>query len=508
MSIARWRCSLPGVGAGRRGRRGRARGWTGAPDRIALAPESDGYFGGRAADAAVGTLYRYRLDGRTDAAARSGVAVPARGPARAVLRDRPRPFEWTDDAWRGRPLVEQVLYELHVGTFTPEGTWAAAIARAARPGRARGDDARGHAGGRVPRRLRLGLRRRGPVRADPPLRRARRLPALRRPARIAPGSASSSTSSTTTAGRTAVTCASSPRRGSPIATDNEWGDALNFDGADAGPVREFFIANAGYWIDEFHLDGLRLDATQSIHDASRRARPGRDGSPRAAGAPGRAHDRAGRGERAAGRPPAAADRPGRLRSRRRVERRLPSQRAGRAHRSPRGLLHRLRRHARRSSSRPPSGATSIRASATPGSGSAGARRPCGIESSRFVAYLQNHDQVANSASGLRLHALTSPGRAARHDRAAAARPVDAAAVSGPGVRVVRAVPLLRRSRRRAGAGRAPGPRGVPGAVPEHRGRSASTGCRIPAIVRPSSDASSTRGSARCTPTRWRSIAIC
>src|SRR2546428_1150994 len=49
---------------------------------------------------------------------------------------------------------------------------------------------------------------------------------------------------------------------------NEWGDALNFDGPDAGPVREFFIANAGYWIDESHLDGLRLDATQSIFDAS------------------------------------------------------------------------------------------------------------------------------------------------------------------------------------------------------------------------------------------------
>ena len=53
-------------------------GGAGAPDRIALAPEGDGYFGGRAADAAAGTLYRYRLDGRTDSAARSGVAVPAR----------------------------------------------------------------------------------------------------------------------------------------------------------------------------------------------------------------------------------------------------------------------------------------------------------------------------------------------------------------------------------------------------------------------------------------------
>ena len=49
---------------------------------------------------------------------------------------------------------------------------------------------------------------------------------------------------------------------------NEWGEALNFDGANSGPVREFFIANAGYWIDEFHLDGLRLDATQQIFDSS------------------------------------------------------------------------------------------------------------------------------------------------------------------------------------------------------------------------------------------------
>src|SRR5262249_38442077 len=48
----------------------------------------------------------------------------------------------------------------------------------------------------------------------------------------------------------------------------DWGQALNFDGPDAGPVREFFVSNAGYWIDEFHLDGLRFDATQDIHDDS------------------------------------------------------------------------------------------------------------------------------------------------------------------------------------------------------------------------------------------------
>ena len=48
----------------------------------------------------------------------------------------------------------------------------------------------------------------------------------------------------------------------------DWGKAINFDGDDCGPVREFCIANACYWIDEFHLDGLRLDATQDIHDSS------------------------------------------------------------------------------------------------------------------------------------------------------------------------------------------------------------------------------------------------
>ncbi len=46
----------------------------------------------------------------------------------------------------------------------------------------------------------------------------------------------------------------------------DWGDAINFDARIAGPVREFFLANAGYWIEEFHIDGLRLDAVHSIVD--------------------------------------------------------------------------------------------------------------------------------------------------------------------------------------------------------------------------------------------------
>src|SRR5262249_16692315 len=48
----------------------------------------------------------------------------------------------------------------------------------------------------------------------------------------------------------------------------EWGRAINFDGAGSAAVREFFAGNAGYWIDEFPLDGLRIDATQSLKDES------------------------------------------------------------------------------------------------------------------------------------------------------------------------------------------------------------------------------------------------
>ena len=49
---------------------------------------------------------------------------------------------------------------------------------------------------------------------------------------------------------------------------NDWGDTLNFDGEGSAGMRDFVIANAGYWIDELHLDGLRLDATQAIQDRS------------------------------------------------------------------------------------------------------------------------------------------------------------------------------------------------------------------------------------------------
>src|SRR5262249_34978257 len=189
---------------------------------------------------------------------------------------------------------------------------------------------------------------------------------------------------------------------------SDWGPALNFDGDDSGPVRELFGENAGYWIAEYHLDGLRLDATQAIVDDSpvhvltevgRRAR---------AAAGGRSIVIYAENE----------DQDARLAR--------PEERGGCGldgvwnddfHHSARvaatgfresyyadflgapqefvsalkhGYLFQGQRYASQSKRR-----------GTP---------TAGLDAEQFVVYLDNHDQVANGARGERLHELTSPGR--------------------------------------------------------------------------------------------------
>src|SRR5438067_895776 len=90
-----------------------------------LRPEAGGYFAGRVPGAAAGDRYRFRLDGGKplpDPASRFQPDGP-HGPSQVV---DPAAFLWTDADWPGVKLQGQVIYELHVGTFTPEGTWAAA----------------------------------------------------------------------------------------------------------------------------------------------------------------------------------------------------------------------------------------------------------------------------------------------------------------------------------------------------------------------------------------------
>ena len=92
-----------------------------------LKAEDGGYFSAFNREARDGTLYRFRLDGDDsylypDPASRFQPDGP-HGPSQVV---DPSKFKWTDREWRGRSLRGQVIYEMHVGTFTREGTYAAA----------------------------------------------------------------------------------------------------------------------------------------------------------------------------------------------------------------------------------------------------------------------------------------------------------------------------------------------------------------------------------------------
>ena len=180
-------------------------------------------------------------------------------------------------------------------------------------------------------------------RAVAPVRRRPTTSAASSTRRTRPASASSSTSSTTISGRSGNYLRAFAPAYFTDRYENEWGDAINFDGPDAGPVREFFVANAGYWIDEFHLDGLRLDATQQIHDRSDEHVLAAIGRRARAAAAGRSIVIVAENEPQDTRLVRPID-GGRLRPRRALERRLSSQRDGGADRPGRGVLQ---RHARR-----------------------------------------------------------------------------------------------------------------------------------------------------------------
>ena len=240
---------------------------------IGLTAEADGYWSGLVAEARVGMHYRYRLE-------RGAYPDPASrfqpdGPHGASQIVDPGAFAWTDAEWRGVSREGQVIYEMHIGTFTPEGTWAAAMAQLPQLAELGVTLLEVMPVADFPGRFGWGYDGVNLVRADAALRRAGRLPPFRRSrARARP--------------RRHPRCGlQSPRPGRKLSLrqfaphyfseryKNEWGDALNFDDEHSAPVREFFIANAGYWIEEFHCDGLRLDATQQIFDAVAGAYPGR-----------------------------------------------------------------------------------------------------------------------------------------------------------------------------------------------------------------------------------------
>lgn len=229
-----------------------------------LSAEPGGYFSGLVREAAPGTRYKIKLDRGSfpDPASRFQPEGP-HGPSEVVEHA----FPWTDAAWRGRPTRELVIYELHLGTFTPEGTWRAAMAQ-------------------LPELARLGITM------------IEVMPIAEFPGQFGWGyDGVDLFAPTRLYGRPHDACAFVNRAhelglmaildvvynhlgpdGNYLAQfspdyfskkyECEWGDPINFDGPNAAAVREFYISNARYWIEEFHFDGLRLDATQQIFDAS------------------------------------------------------------------------------------------------------------------------------------------------------------------------------------------------------------------------------------------------
>jgi maltooligosyltrehalose trehalohydrolase len=234
---------------------------------IPLEREPNGYFSGVVDAAKAGMHYRFRLDHGDllvpDPASRFQPEGP-HGPSEIV---DPSQYRWNDAGWPGVRIEGQVIYEMHIGTFTQEGTWSAA-------------------------------REILPELAETGITLLEIMPVAEFPGRFGWGYdgvdlfAPTRLYGTPDDFRRFVDRAHSVGLGVILDVvynhvgpdgnylkqysddyfttrhENEWGEAVNFDGTNSEPVREFFVANACYWIAEFHLDGLRLDATQQIFDNS------------------------------------------------------------------------------------------------------------------------------------------------------------------------------------------------------------------------------------------------
>jgi maltooligosyltrehalose trehalohydrolase len=233
----------------------------------ALQVEADGYFSLRSPAARAGMRYRFRLDRSEtplpDPASRFQPDGP-HGPSQIV---DPETFGWTDGAWRGVAREHLIIYEMHVGTFTAQGSWKAASHE-------------------LPALAGLGITcvEIMPV-AEFPGRFGWGYDGVNlfAPSRLygQPADVRDFVDRAHALGVAVILDVVYNHFGpdgnylklfSPAyftdRHENDWGEAINFDSPDSGPVREFFVANAGYWIDEYHLDGLRLDATQAIFDRS------------------------------------------------------------------------------------------------------------------------------------------------------------------------------------------------------------------------------------------------
>jgi len=234
---------------------------------VRLQEEDDGYFAGTVAGIGEGERYFYQFD---DGAARPDPASRfqpegVHGPSQVVS---PNSFPWSDKGWQGILLDAYIIYELHVGAFTREGTFDALVAQ-------------------LDYLVDLGVTA------------LELMPVAQFPGErnwgydgVNPFAPQNSYGGPDGLKRLIDACHSKglavvldvvynhlgPEGNylhgfGPYFTDRyrtPWGDAVNFDGPCSDPVRHYFIANALYWIAEYHIDALRLDAVHGIYDFSAR----------------------------------------------------------------------------------------------------------------------------------------------------------------------------------------------------------------------------------------------
>jgi maltooligosyltrehalose trehalohydrolase len=234
--------------------------------RLSLEHFDDGWFELVTDAAKPGTRYRFRIDGGQEVPDPASRFQPedVHGPSEVI---DPNAFGWKDDIWRGRRWEEAVIYELHVGAFSPPGTFSAVR-------------------GRLDYLAELGITaiELMPV-ADFPGKRNWGYDGV---LPFAPDSIYGCPE------LLKALVQSAHDRGLMILLDvvynhfgpegnylnfyapqffasrhkTPWGNAINFDGAESRTVRDFFIQNALYWLTEYQFDGLRLDAVHAIIDGS------------------------------------------------------------------------------------------------------------------------------------------------------------------------------------------------------------------------------------------------
>jgi len=229
----------------------------------ALSKLEDGWFE-LVIHAPAGSRYQFEINGQTKVPDPASRFQPSdvHGPSEVI---DPAPFDWQDEQWRGRPWEEAVIYEPHVGTFTPEGTFAAAEERL---------DYLADLGITAVELMPIadfaGARNWGydavlPFAPDncyghpDDLKRLIQA-AHRKGLMVFLDVVYNHFGPEGNYLRTYAPEFFTARHRTP------WGNAINFDGPGSRAVRDFFIHNALYWLEEYHFDGLRFDAVHAIVD--------------------------------------------------------------------------------------------------------------------------------------------------------------------------------------------------------------------------------------------------